>query len=190
MKFDNTKLRSFKRMFFVLALILVVGVSVTGCMGRSVDNGEDVNEGRITQPSPSPDYMPQGTAANPAANGGAAGNNAASGFDWSRNAAEVEGRIAQISEISEARVVVEGNTALVAVRFNQAYQGEMTERIREMVAAEVMQADPEITTVAVTADDEDVNSVYELADRVLSGEAMEDLKQEISEIVRNATTLR
>ncbi|MBQ8505812.1 MAG: YhcN/YlaJ family sporulation lipoprotein [Clostridia bacterium] len=187
MKFDRQKLESLKRMFFVLALILVVGVGVTGCMNRNVD--EDVtggvNDGRITQASPAPNYMPQGTAMN-----SAAANNEAARFDWSKNASQIEAQIAQISEISEARLVVTGNTALVAVRFNQAYQGEMTERIREMIAAEVMAADPEITTVAVTADDEDVNSVYDLANRVLNGTAMDDLKTEINEIVRNATTLR
>jgi len=188
MRNDNGKLQNFRRMICVLALILVVGVSVTGCMGNGVDDDAakgGVNEGRITQPSPSPDYMPQGTAA-----GSAAPGNTGGAFDWMQRAAEVEGRITQISELSEARVVVEGNTALVAVKFNPAYQGEMTERIREMVASEVMQADPRITTVAVTADEEDVQGVYELSDKVTAGTPLEELKDRINEIVRNATTLR
>lgn len=187
MKFDNGKLQSFRRMICVLALILVVGVSVTGCMGNSnKDNAAEggVNEGRITQPSPSPDYMPQGSAV------GTRAPNAGSRFDWMQRAAEVEDRIAQLSEVSEARVVVEGNTALVAVKFNPAYQGEMTERIREMVASEVMRADPQISTVAVTADDEDVRGVYELSDKATAGTPIEELRDKINEIVRNATTLR
>ena len=187
MKFGTSKIESFRRTIAVLAMILVGGVGVTGCMGREDNNVVErgVNEGRITQPSPSPNYMPQGTV-----NGSAAPDNGGAAFDWTKRAAEVEGRIAQLSEVSEARVVVEGNTALVAVKFNQAYQGEMTERIREMVAAEVMQADPQITTVAVTADDEDVQGVYELSDRVLAGTPLEQLRDRINEIVRNATTLR
>ena len=112
------------------------------------------------------------------------------GFDWTANAAQIESRIAQISEISEARVVVTGNTALVGVRFDQAYRGEMTERIREMVAAEVMAADPGITTVAVTADGDDVEDIYELSERTMLGRDMDTLKDDINEIVRNATTLR
>ena len=87
-------------------------------------------------------------------------------------------------------MVVTGNTALVGVKFNQAYQGEMTERIREMVAAEIMAADPEITTVAVTADEDDVEDVYEISERTLAGREMDTLKEDINEIVRNATTLR
>jgi len=184
MRFEKAKLSSFRRVFFVFALILLVGVSVTGCMNR--DASEGVNEGRITQPSPSPDYMPQGQAQMRST----AANDVTAGFDWTKNAAQVEGKINQISEISESRVVVTGDTALVAVRFSTAYQGEMTERIREMIAAEVMKADPNITTVAVTADREDVEDVYELSDNVLAGKDMDELKEEINEIVRNATTLR
>ena len=102
----------------------------------------------------------------------------------------MEGRLKQISEIDDARVVVTGNTALVGVHFDRAYQGEMTERIREMVAAEVMTADPEITTVAVTADDDDVDSVFDLSERSSLGRDLDTLKEDIEEIVRNATTLR
>ena len=111
-------------------------------------------------------------------------------YDWMTNADTIENRIGQISEIAECRIVVSGNTALVGVRFTPQYKGEMTERIREMVAAEIMAVDPSVTTVAVTAYEEDVNAVYDLADRVLAGRSVDELKQEINEIVRNATTLR
>ena len=185
MRFFENKMPVLRRLA-TLALVLAVGMCVAGCMNRDEDGG--VNMGKITQespkPSPTANYMPQGTAMNSAAPAGA------TRFDWTQNGRQIEENIGRISEISEARVVVSGDTALVAVRFNQAYQGEMTERIREMIAAEVMQADPEITTVAVTADREDVEDVYELADNVAAGREMDDLKEEISEIVRNATTLR
>ena len=165
-----------KSLFSVFVLALLAAVLLAGCMNRGDESA--------VEPTSTPDYMPQGTVNSSAA------PSVGAGFDWTKRAAEVEGRIAQLSEVSEARVVVEGNTALVAVKFNQAYQGEKTERIREMVAAEVMQADPRITTVAVTADDEDVQGVYELSDRVLAGTPLEQLKDRINEIVRNATTLR
>lgn len=187
MKFENTKLRSFGCTLALLALIVALGLGVSGCMNRGEQQGSGFDGNNGAQASPTPDYMPSGSGENVP---NATAQAALIPFDWTKNAAEVEGRIGQISEISEARVVTEGNTALVAVRFNQNYQGEMTERIREMVAAEVMQADPEITTVAVTADDADVQSVYDISDRMRSGAALDDLKQEINEIVRNATTLR
>lgn len=182
MKMKNEKLRSLGCTVALLALIVALGMGMTGCMRKE---GQMESGAATATASPSPDYMPRGSSV-----GGTTARTGLTPFDWTKNAAGVEGRIAQISEISEARVVTEGNTALVAVRFNPSYQGEMTERIREMVAAEVMKADPEITTVAVTADDEDVKSVYDISDRVRSGVALDELKQEINEIVRNATTLR
>ena len=183
-----------KRMFFVLALVLVIGVTATGCMnqegnGMLLDNVGDSSNGQVSQPSPSPSYMPQG-ASNAQSGERSASNDAGSGFDWSGNASQVEARIKQISEIDDARVVVTGNTALVGVHFDRAYQGEMTERIREMVAAEVMAADPQITTVAVTANGDDVNSIFDLSERSTLGRDMDTLKEDIEEIVRNATTLR
>ena len=86
-------------------------------------------------------------------------------------------------------MITSGNTALVAVKFAPAYQGDMTARIREMIAGEVMQADPEIKTVAVTSEDDDVTTVYQLSDRIRAGETIDTLKTDIDEIVRNTTTL-
>ena len=92
---------------------------------------------------------------------------------------QVETAINQISEIADSRVVVAGTTALVAVRYTDAYQGETTERIREMVAGAVREADPTIQTVAVTSEESDVTAVYELADRIRAGENAGDMADEI-----------
>lgn len=127
---------------------------------------------------------------------GATGNTASSTdgalvpFDWANSAAGIEQAISQISELSEARVVVTNTTALVGVKFDNAYKGQLTERIREMVAAEVLKADPNIQTVAVTSDDEDVAKVYDLSDKIRAGRTADELSSEINAIVRNATTLR
>lgn len=129
-------------------------------------------------------------------NSGSAGNTAATAdgalnpFDWANGAADIEKAIARISEVADARVVVTNSTALVGVKFDNAYKGEITERIREMVAAEVLRADPNIQTVAVTASEDDVNKVYDLSEQIRSGRTADELSAEINAIVRNATTLR
>ena len=131
-----------------------------------------------------------------AMNNGSAGNTAATSdgalnpFDWANGAADIEKAIARISEVADARVVVTNSTALVGVKFDNAYKGEITERIREMVAAEVLRADPNIQTVAVTASEDDVNKVYELSEQIRSGRTADELSAQINAIVRNATTLR
>ena len=106
------KTRNFRKLFFAVALVLVVGVAVSGCMNRNV------NENPNVVPSPSPNYMPQGGATNNVTNNAA---QSTAGYDWTKNAAQIEAQLSQISEISEARVVVTGSTALVGVKFSNAY---------------------------------------------------------------------
>lgn len=159
----------------ILFLCLAVACLMTACMNSTGDNqNATASPSAMTSPSPAPSPA---ASATPAA------------FDWMTKSAEVEERIARISEIGEARVITSGNTALVAVKFAPAYQGDMTARIREMIAGEVMQADPEIKTVAVTSEDDDVTTVYQLSDRIRAGETIDTLKTDIDEIVRNTTTL-
>lgn len=194
----------------ILALALA-GAMLTACMNDDAAN---------TQPNPTANYYPNATAgagnpsgndANTSATGmdgndmngsGANGTGAANGnttattdgalnpFDWANGASDVEKAIARISEIADARVVVTNTTALVGVQFDNAYKGELTERIREMVAAEVLKADPAIQTVAVTSADADVKKVYDLSEKIRAGRTADELSAEINAIVRNATTLR
>ena len=111
-------------------------------------------------------------------------------YDWHANAETVENRVGQISEISECRILVSDDTALVGVKFTPQYQGEMTERIRDMVAGQVKAADPMLQTVAVTANADDVARIFEMSDAVKSGQSVDELDSDIDSIVRNATTMR
>ena len=185
----------------VILMIAAACLALAACMN---------NGGTGAQPTPSAtaNYAPNNTDGNAYGtpgggaagmnnnNTGAAGNTAASTdgalnpFDWANGAADIEKAIAGISEIADARVVVTNTTALVGVKFDAAYKGEITERIREMVAAEVLKADPGIQTVAVTGNEEDVKKVYDLSEQIRSGRTADELAADINAIVRNATTLR
>lgn len=194
-----------KRNAFWYALVLVCcAASLTACM-NSAGTPEAVNPtpfaAQTADVSPTGTGMlndngtglstdngaatPQTVTSAPAQQGAASGT-----FDWTSNAGDIENRINQISEIAESRVVVNEDTALVAVKFAPSYQGEMTERIREMVAAVIMEADPAVKTVAVTAEETDVQTVGSIADRIAAGTGIEELAEEIEKIVRNATTMR
>jgi hypothetical protein len=111
-------------------------------------------------------------------------------FDWATNATTIENRINMFSEIQESNIVTSGNTALVGVVFAPQYKGQMTQRIRDMIAGEVMAADPSIQVVAVTAEPSDVATIKQLAQQQRSGANPEQMKTEVEKIVRNATTLR
>lgn len=184
------------RLCIAAALVLALTFSLTGCMNANTrDTG--------VAPTAAPDYMPGTTqgavgptsTVNPTApvndgNTSGTANGALAPFDWANGASEIESAITRISEIAECRVVVVDSTALAAVRFDNVYKGQLTERIREMVAAEVMKADPSIQTVAVTSDSGDVKKVYQIADQIRAGRTPNELSGEIHAIVRNATTMR
>ena len=84
------KTQNLKKLFFAVALILVVGVAVSGCMNRNV------NETPNVVPSPSPDYMPQGSATNGATDNAAQSN--AGSYDWTKNAAQIEAELRRNAE--------------------------------------------------------------------------------------------
>ena len=173
-----------RKIFFMALIIVTICAMMTACMNTGETNNANVQ----ASPSPTTNFMPDTT--NNTGNTSDSTNGALGVFDWANGAANIEGNINQISEIAESRVVVTGTTALVGVKFTSAYKGEMTERIREMIAAEVKKADANIQTVAVTADEKGVEQVYSLSDQVRAGRTGDDLSAEINEIVRNATTLR
>ncbi len=169
------KISNRKDIFTILFICLAATFLMTACMNSA---GNDSN---APSASPSMQATIQPTVS-PA-------QSAQPGFDWANNSGEIEERIARFSEISEARVIVNGDTALVAVKFAPAYQGDLTSRIRDMISGEVMSADPSVKTVAVTAEDEDVTRVYDLTDRSRAGEVIDSLADDIDRIIRNATTL-
>jgi hypothetical protein len=112
-------------------------------------------------------------------------------FDWTARAGDVEKRVGMFSEIADSRVIAMDQTALVGVKFASQYRGEMTQRIREMIAGEVMAADPSIQVVAVTAEPGDVATIFNLAEQMKTGGAREeDVRAQVDRIVKNATTMK
>ena len=90
-----------------------------------------------------------------------------------RIAEEVE----RLSEIDDAQVVVMGDTAIVAVEFDDQYKGEMTTRIQDMVTTRVKNVDKNIKEVRVTSDPSLFTTVGDMAQSLTSGavQALEDI---------------
>ena len=163
-----------KKISMVLFLCLAIALVMTACMSKT---GTDENPMTTPGASAAPSVTPNATV------------EAQGAFDWLVNGEKVEENLSKISEISEARVIVNGDTALVAVKFNPAYKGELTDRIREMISTEITKADPRVKTVSVTADEDAVTKTYALSDRMRAGEVIDSLKNDIEKIIRNVTTL-
>lgn len=183
-----------KKTILTCALLITVSVLLSGCFnstGQIATSPEPTGAPYVTTDPAvmsTPGTAPDATAMPGAQTPQQTGN--PTPFDWPTQATAVEGRINMFSEIQESYVVTSGQTALVGVVFANAYKGEMTQRIRDMIAGEVMGADTAITVVAVTAEQADVERIRQLAERQRAGESEENLKAEVDEIAKNATTLR
>ena len=168
--------------FLMAACALLVCAALAGCMnanGRLPGANDGAQNGTASPlESPGASVMPQATSAVQTA------------YDWITGRTAVEEKINLLSEIETCRVVTTGSTALVGVTFAKEYKGEMTQRIQNLIAGVVKEADPNIQTVAVTSDEGDVQKVYSLSDQVRAGRTADELKEDINAIVRNATTLR
>ena len=182
----------------IAGIALVLAVVMAGCMNAGNRTNESPNEARpsdvpyvMTDPESITTPAPTQTAGQ--VQQGGSGQNAPSDanikpFDWQKNASQVEERIDQFSEIAESIVVVNGNTALVGVKFDPQYRGELTERIRQMIAGVVMSFDAQVQTVAVTAEAEDFKTIGDLAAKMAEGDET-SIKTAMDKIVRNTTTL-
>ena len=164
----------FIRRFFFITMSLMLAALLAGCMGSADENGDTANM------TVAPVVTAEAT--------GLPGSQNRRDFDWRAEAENVEEAIEQLSEIDDARVAIAGTSALVGVEFDDAYKGEMTDRIREMVAGVVKKADPSIEMVAVTSSMEDVKAIFDMSDRVRAGEAFEDFREDINAIIRKSTT--
>ena len=183
-------MKSKKWMATVLCAAMICAV-LTGCM----------NAGARVMPETEPSLRPEnsvmpgvdfGESMSPGTDGttNAGGAGMPAPFDWLGMGARVQDRINMFSEIQESRIIVNGNTALVGVTFTGQYKGEMTQRIRDMIAGEIQKADSNIQSVAVTAEQEDVKKINEIADKIVSGTPVGELESEIDSIVRNMTTVQ
>lgn len=183
-------MKSNKWMAMVLCAAMLCAI-LAGCMNAGARVTPDMEPSGRPEDSvmPGVDF---GESMSPSTDGT---NNASSAvlpapFDWLNMGAGVQDKINMLSEIQESRIIVNGNTALVGVTFTGQYKGEMTQRIHDMIAGEIQQADSNIQSVAVTAEQEDVRRINEIADKIAAGTPVSELEGEIDSIIRNMTTIQ
>ncbi len=127
----------------------------------------------VLTPGASPSMTP-GTTLSPAPSASAS---TVSGADMSKKIAE---EIDKISEVASSSVAIVGDSALIGIQFDQQYKGELTTRIKDMVAEKAKAADPNIKRVAVSADPDIVTRVKAMMADLQSGKSV---GSEFTEIV-------
>lgn len=103
---------------------------------------------------------------------------------------EMEKAVEQLSEVDEAFVIPHKDRALVGLRFNQQYQGEVDERLQKMVLTRLQSVEKGIHQVAVTDDTKQVNDIEALAEKLDSAASLEDITPGMEEIMQDITVYR
>lgn len=98
-------------------------------------------------------------------------------------AAAISKEVDKLSEVSASQAVVVGDTVLVAVTFDQQYQGGMTERVREMVEDKVKAAHQSAKNIYITDEDSQRTRIGELVTRT-----GEDIKNDVMDLVDDIKT--
>ncbi|WP_102411540.1 YhcN/YlaJ family sporulation lipoprotein [Beduinella massiliensis] len=129
---------------------------------------------------PMTDMPEAGTSAEPTA---PAASGTMSDEDAMTVAKKVSDEVQRLSEIKKATTLVVGDTALIGVEFDAQYKGEMTTRIKDMVANRAKAADKRIQNVSVTADPDLLTRVQDLGKKLDGGSVISDITTEFTEIV-------
>ena len=100
--------------------------------------------------------------------------------DARRVSEQIADEVEKLSEIDDAEAVVAGNIALVAIEYDDQYQGGLTDRLKDMITERVETIDKAVTSVHVTDSKETMTLVKELYDKLESaGITFEELQTQL-----------
>ena len=180
-----------KRILILLAMTLLSLALFTSCTS-SADTLPQTSPTTSASPSAAPTTAPAGTmepstSITPSVTDDAVGMGAATGLadmtgtadamssggvntveDAKRVSEQIADEVEKLSEIDDAEAVVAGNIALVAIEYDDQYQGGLTDRLKDMITERVETIDKAVTSVHVTDSKEMFSMVKELAKKLES----------------------
>ena len=164
-----------KRTILLLLATLLAAFALTGC-SSSADTEPSVSPGLNNMATASPllpSNIPQATDSGLLGDlgeklDGMTGRNDA-GLTTSEDALkaskELRDAVQKLTEVDTAVAVAAGNTALVGLKLDSNYRGQVDDRLRGMVLDRAQAIHPGITSVAVTTDEkamEEIKALYQM----------------------------
>lgn len=101
---------------------------------------------------------------------------------------QIEDELERLSEVTDAQVVVAGNTAAVALQFDKQYQGGVDARLEKMVQERIKGVVSGITKVAVTQDTNVFDQLDKLGERMETASDMATIQSDLEDIVSRLKT--
>ena len=97
---------------------------------------------------------------------------------------QIEDELERLSEVSDAEVVLAGNSAAVALEFDSQYKGGIDERLTEIVKERIGGVISGVTNVAVTDDAALMDQLETLGERLDAASDMADIQTELNAIIK------
>lgn len=96
---------------------------------------------------------------------------------------QIEDDLERLSEVDDAQVMIAGNTAAVALEFEDAYQGGIDDRLRSIVKERIDSAINGVSQVVLTDDPALMDQLELLGDRLESAADMTKIQNELNAII-------
>ena len=109
--------------------------------------------------------------------------------ETARSAAEeLKDQLEQLSEVSDAEVVIAGSMAAVGLEFDAQYQAGVTDRIRQMVKERLDGVLSGVSRLGVTADKAQREQIAALSEQLHNATDLTDVEKKLAELLRSMET--
>ena len=96
---------------------------------------------------------------------------------------QIEDELERLSEVSDAEVVLAGNSAAVALKFDDQYKGGVDDRLIGIVKERIGGVISGVTNVVVTDDTSLMDQLETLGERLEAASDMADIQNELNAII-------
>lgn len=178
-----------KRMLLTAAAVGMAALLLTGCASKSgnlVTNPSStmqINDAVNTLPPEGTDNMMPDVSMEPVIPGNASGMGVTSVDAARRVVEQIEDELERLSEVTDAQVMAAGDTAVVALRFDNQYRAGVDERMRRMVEERIKGIVAGVDRVYVTEETEHFNAINDLGDRLEMATDLAEIRQELNRMI-------
>lgn len=182
-----------KRTILPLTAVLAASLLLSSCASKSgglVTNPSStmsVNDAVTTMPPEGTDNLMPDVSMEPVIPGSTADTGVTDAASARRMVEQVEDELERLSEVTDAQVMMAGDTAVVALRFDSQYRAGVDDRIRKMVEERIKGVVAGVDRVYVTEETEHFNALNDLGDRLESATDLTEIRNELMRMVTMLT---
>lgn len=175
-----------KRTLLQAAALLVCAFALTACAAESepMTSPSPTANAATAQPSASAAPSPSDAATQTAGETQSPMSMGVHDADTARQAAEeLKNELEQLSEVTDAKVVIAGQQAAVGLTFDTQYQAGVTDRMRDMVRERLDGVVSGVTRLAVTDDATQLETISQLYEQLRNATDLTDIENKLSALI-------